>query len=112
MEQDADFIKLEEERERQEALEHRDVLLAIAEILQRPSGETLFAYLFENFEVMSLPPQGLEGNELHDYLGFLRAGNAIFKLASEADYNKASSLLAKLERKRYERLKQQYADGQ
>lgn len=97
-----DLIKLQQERERQEALEHRDVLLAINVILKSKEGLQLFDYLFKNFEVMCTPELGAKGEDLHEYLGFLRAGNSIYKLACEADAVTAASILAKLERKRYE----------
>lgn len=96
------------EQELQERLEHRDVLLAIAAILKTDSGITLFSYLFKNLEVGELPFQDMEGNILHDRLGFLRAGNSIFKLACEADSKIAASILSKLERRRYEQLCEQH----
>ena len=45
---------------------------------------------------------------LHEYLGHLRAGNSIYKLACEADSEIAASLLSKLERERYEHILEQY----
>lgn len=100
--------EFEKEIMRQEALEHRDVLLAIAVILKTNEGLQLFNYLFKNFEVMCVPDRGIVDNELHEYLGFLRAGNSIYKLACEADATTAASILAKLERKRYEQIYEQY----
>ena len=95
-------------QERQEALEHRDVLLAIGSIIKTPAGEKLFKYLFKNFEVAELPDRSVEGNVLHEYLGFLRAGNSIFKLVSEADSVISASILAKIERERYDKLCEQH----
>lgn len=87
---------------RQEALEHRDVLLAIGVLLKQKEGLTLFSYLFKNLDVAELPDRTLTGEDLQEYLGFLRAGNSIYKLACEADADIAASLLSQLERKRYE----------
>ena len=94
--------------EHQEMIEHRDVLLAISAVMQTKEGKELFAYLFKNFEVGTMPPQHLDGKELFECLGFLRAGNSLFKLVSEANSEGAASLLAKLERKRYEQTYEQY----
>ncbi len=91
-----------------EQIEHRDVLTAIATIIKTKEGLQLFGYLFKHFEATNLPDRGMEGNDLHDYLGFLRAGNAIYKLACEADSETAASLIAKMERQRYEHLYEQY----
>ena len=103
-----EIIKRQQEQERQDGLEHRDVLLAIAALLKRPEGLTLFKYLFKNLDVTKLPEQDMEGNVLHDYLGFLRAGSSIYKLACEADSDIAASILAKLERERYDKAYEQY----
>jgi len=101
-------LALQKERERKEALEHRDVLLAIASILKTKEGIQLFSYLFKNFDVTSLPERGMQGEELNEYLGFLRAGNSIYKLACEADSETAASLIAKLERQRYADIYEQH----
>lgn len=95
------LIRYENEKKRQETIEHRDVLLAISKIIKTPEGEILFNYLFKNFDVMTVPAVGMQGMELHEYLGFLRAGNSIYKLVCEADSEKAGSILAKQERDRY-----------
>lgn len=100
--------KYQENKQRQEELEHRDVLLAIAVILKTNEGLQLFRYLFKNLEIATVPDPGMEGTELHDYLGFLRAGNSIYKLACEADFKITASLLAKLEREKYDDLCEQH----
>jgi hypothetical protein len=103
-----EVLKREQEEIRREQLEHRDVLLAISAIIKTKEGQQLFSYLFKNFEATSLPDRSMEGSTLHEYLGFLRAGNSIYKLACEADSETAASLIAKLERKRYEYLYEQH----
>ena len=102
------LIKKEQERIRQETLEHRDVLLAISSILKTKEGLQLFLYLFKNLDVTCVPERGMSEKDLHEYLGFLRAGNSVYKLACEADSETAASLLAKLERQRYEVLYEQH----
>ena len=93
-----------EELARQDDLEHRDVLLSIKALLKTKEGQQLFKYLFKNLDITCTPDKMMEGNELSEYLGFLRAGNSIYKLACEADPDMSASLLSKLERERYERL--------
>lgn len=90
------------EKQRKENLEHRDVLLSIASIIKTDEGIKLFKYLFKSFDVSTLPPTEMEGKILHEYLGFLRAGNSVYKLACEAASETAASIMAKIERERYE----------
>lgn len=94
----------EQSEEYQEAIEHRDVLLDIRSMLVSNSGRKFFKYLFKNLGVGELPEMGLEGNLLMDRMGFLRAGNSIFKLVAEADFEMAGNLLAQIEKEKYERL--------
>lgn len=99
---------IETQEDYKEAIEHRDALLDVRAILATTSGKNFFKYLFKNFEVNELPPLGLEGSLLMDKLGFLRAGNSIFKLIAEADANMAASILAQIEKDRYA---QKYAES-
>lgn len=94
--------KYYEEQKRKESIEHQDALLSIAAIIKTDEGRKLFKYLFKSLDVMELPEKGIEGFELHDYLGFLRAGNSIYKLACQAASESASDILAKIERERYD----------
>lgn len=94
-----EYHKIQEHKER---VEHQNTLLALGSILKTKEGQQIVKYLFKNFEVGNLPDRSFEGNILHEYLGFLRAGNSIFKLVSEADFEVSSQILAKIERERYE----------
>jgi hypothetical protein len=98
----SEIEKYQIEKDRKEAIEHRDVLLAIGAILKTKEGLQFFKYLFKNLDVAELPDKSMEGNILHEYLGFLRAGNSIYKLACEASSETAAHILAKIERERYE----------
>ena len=101
------LIKYEREQQRQEALEHRDVLLAIGAIIKRPEGVKLFRYLFKNFNVADLPDSDMEGKILHEFLGFLKAGKSIFEVACEADSTIAASILSNIKRENYDKLREQ-----
>ena len=92
----------------QEQMEHHEVLTAINKLLKLPEGQTLFKYLFKNFDVTIAPERGLEGVLLHEYLGHLRAGNSIYQLSCEADYQTTALLLSKLEKERHEDKYEQY----
>jgi hypothetical protein len=87
--------------ERRMAMEHRDALLNVRAILTTAEGKGFFKYLFKTFDVNELPEVGMEGTFLADRLGFLRAGNSIFKLVAEADAHQAGELLAVVEKERY-----------
>lgn len=100
------------EQDRKSQLEHRDILLAINVILKQKEGLDLFTYLFKHFDVACVPERGMTGEDLQEYLGFLRAGNSIFKLVSEADSEIAAKILALTERKKYEDRLEQYRQEQ
>lgn len=85
-------------QEQKEAIEHKDVLEAIRDVLSRPSGRAFFKYLFKEFSVAEIPDVGLEGFILHGMLGHYRAGNAIYKIACEANAEIAGQLLAEKEK--------------
>lgn len=88
------------EFDRYEALRHREVVDAIQKLLAISEGRILIKYLLDSFGVNELPELGLEGNFLHDRLGFLRAGQSLFKIISEADHIEAGRLVAEIERER------------
>ena len=94
--------RLEFERNRKEMLEHQNVLLAISAILKTDNGQKLFKYLFKTLDVFEVPAVEMEGKILYEYLGHLRAGNSIYKLASEASSEAAAAIMAKIEREKYE----------
>lgn len=104
-----EVAKLQQDEERLEYLERRDAVLDIGVLLNSAEGQRFFKYLFKTLDVLCDPPIGMEGKPLHEYLGHLRAGNSIYKLACEADPAKAAIILAQLERERYERYYRQLA---
>ena len=91
-----------QELERREQVEHQNVLLAIGSILKQKEGLQLFSYLFKSLEVATVPDIGMEGNSLHELLGHMRAGNSIYKLACEADFEITAKILAEIERIKYD----------
>lgn len=88
-------------------LEHQNVVLDVRAILQTKYGKNFFKYIFKNLLVGEVPPQGSDGNMLFELLGFIRAGNSIFKLASEADVKTTALILAEVEKGKQDELYQQ-----
>lgn len=93
-----------------ERVRHRDTILDIQAILATKNGKNFIKYLFESFEVGSLPPRGLTGEVLMDMLGFLRAGNSVFKIVAEANPEVAALLLAQIEKEKH--AQNEYAEVQ
>ena len=100
------------EEDRREAIEHRDMLLDLRSVLATVSGVRMMRYLFMHLGVGELPEIGLPNDIMLDKMGYLRAGNAVFKLASEADPAIAGKLLAEIEKEKYERIYAEYARSQ
>ena len=94
-----------------EAKKHQQALEDIRAILSIKPGRSFIKYLFDSLDVGELPALGINGEFLHDRLGFLRAGNAIFKIVAEADQREAGLILAQLEKERYDTLYEESVNG-
>lgn len=92
------------DEENRAAMEHRDVLLATRSVLMSSSGKVLFRYFFKHFDVAQPIPMGFSDEQLREYIGLQRAGNSIFKIASEANFQLAGALLSEVEKERYAKL--------
>lgn len=88
------------EQDRLEAIEHRDALMDVRAVLATKSGKRFIKYLFKNLDVGELPELGMDGTLLSDRIGFLRAGNSIFKLITESSTEAAGAILAEVEKER------------
>lgn len=91
------------ELERREQSEQQAVLIAIASLIKTSDGKKIFKYLFKSLDVTGLPDLEMKDNKLHEYLGFLRAGQSIYNLTCAADPDAAALILSKLEREKHER---------
>jgi len=80
---------------------HQEILLDIQSVLATKPGRNLMRFLFERFGVGDLPEIGISDEYLKDRLGFLRAGQLIFKIVAEAHPETAGSILAQIERDRH-----------
>ncbi len=65
-------------------VEKRDIEEAIKTMMSSSQGKVFFKYLLKEFKVGELPPVGMEGPLLHDYLGFCRAGSNLFDIIINA----------------------------
>lgn len=86
----------------QEQLAYRAVLNDIQNVLATKHGRNFMKYLFENFEVGTLPEVGYPEHMLKDRLGFLRAGSEIFRIVAVANPEVACTILAQIEKEKYE----------
>jgi hypothetical protein len=100
--------KFEQRLELKERMEERDALMAIASMMGTKEGRDLFRYLFKTLEITTLPDMSMKGEILHDKLGFLRAGNSIYKLACQAASNATASIAADIEREKYDNALERY----
>ncbi len=87
--------------ELEERTEHANALRNIDTIMSTPAGRGFMKYLFKHLDVCEMPEFGLQGEILHDRLGFLRAGNSIYKIACEANFEVAAQLMAQIEKEKY-----------
>lgn len=90
------------DEEIKELLEHRGVLRNFKIILSTPEGKSFVKYLLKSFDFGEQPAFGLEGTQLADRIGFLRAGSSIFKLACEADYEVTGKIVGEIEKEKYD----------
>lgn len=99
----------EQRQELQDRKEHQEAKESVLAILSTNAGRRFIKYLFKNLDVGELPEQGLTDIFLHDRLGFLRSGQAVFKLVAEVDPKAAGMLMAEIEKEKYEKLVQDFA---
>lgn len=97
--------------ELKEATEHKQVLVDLNSVLQSPAGNRLFKYLFKYFEIAKTPDFGHPENMLRELNGYNRAGEAIFDLACEANFEIAGAILAKVKKELYDEKVQQFING-
>lgn len=74
--------------------EKRDIEFAIRALFKTHEGKLFFKYLLKEFKVGDLPPIGMEGPLLHDYLGFCRAGYSLFEILTKISPVETSLLMA------------------
>ncbi|MFM6930132.1 MAG: hypothetical protein ACKOX6_16800 [Bdellovibrio sp.] len=89
------------EQERRAYMEHQEVLKSLRQVLATPAGKHFVKYLFDSFDVGGFPEIGLPQEFLREHLGFMRSGQAIWKIVSEANPEVAGNLLAQIEKEKY-----------
>ena len=91
-----------EHQSNKEAIEQRDAQLNLKAILATDPGRNFIKFLLVNFDVGELPEKGIEGVELHETIGFLRAGQSIFQIVSQANRQIAGEILANIQGDKYD----------
>ena len=69
-------------------------------LLAFDEGELLFRELFKILGVAQLPQEGLRGEDLHENLGFLRAGQTLLSILTEGDPATVQKMLLQNEKER------------
>lgn len=95
-----------------EIKEHETMLLDLGLILSTPHGQNFIKYLLKHFGVGDLPEINMPDKLRDDYIGFLRAGQSIFEIVSQADTIKAGLILAQIQKEKMDAFKTQNIDGQ
>lgn len=78
------------------------MLTDLSFILQRIEGQRLFKYLFKHFGVSELPPLNIDPDFRLDMMGYLRAGKALFEIASQANSQATGLILAEIQKEKYD----------
>ena len=90
--------------EAMEIAEHQQMISAIQTVVQTKAGKDFVKYLLKSFDIGELPAVGTSGDFLMDRLGFLRAGQSVFKMIAEASPDIAGQIIAQIEKERYAQL--------
>lgn len=91
-----------EHQQNKEAIEQRDAQLNLKAILATGPGRDFIKFLLKNFDVGELPEKGIEGVELYETIGFLRAGQSILQIVSQANRQIAGEILANIQGDKYD----------
>jgi len=98
------MTKEEQDQAAREAYEERMTLEAVGKILDTPEGKRFMYYLFTSLAVTELPAKGLSGEDLHETLGFLRAGHSVFNFVSLIRPQVAAELVARMQKGKREQV--------
>lgn len=85
-----------------ENAEGQQALMAINAIISTKHGKDFLKYLLKSLDVGEFPEVGTENSILLDRIGFLRAGQSVFKMIAEANPEIAGQLIGLIEKERYE----------
>ena len=92
--------------------EHEHMLQDLSLILASAQGQNFIKYLMKHFGVAELPEINIPDKLRDEYIGFLRAGQALFEIVSQADNIKAGLILAQIQKDKYDDAKAQNTNGQ
>lgn len=95
-----------------EIKEHASMLMDLSLVLSTPQGQSVFKYLLKSFGVGELPDINIPTNLRDEYIGFLRAGQSVFEIMSQADNIKSGLILAQIQKEKYDVAMAQNSNGQ
>ena len=100
-------------KEVQEQLnEHEQMLQDLCTVLNTPPGQNFVKYLIKSFGVGELPGINIPDKLRDEYIGFLRAGQSVFEIVSQADTIKAGLILAQIQKEKYDAALAETNNGQ
>ena len=79
-----------------ELLEHETMVQNLSLVLNTDFGRGFIKYLLKHFGFGDLPAINSPENLRDEYIGFLRAGQSLFEIVSQADAIKAGLILAEI----------------
>lgn len=88
------------------------MLLDLSHVLSTPQGQNFIKYLMKHFTVGELPAINIPDKLRDEYIGFLRAGQSLFEIVSQADTIKAGLILAQIQKEKYDAIMAQTTNGQ
>jgi hypothetical protein len=98
------------EQERLDAIDHQNTLKSIQVVMSMGHGRNFIKYLFKNFCVGDYPPVGIKGEDLLEYMSYLRAGNSIYKIVLEAAPDLTGQLITEIEKGRQDAERKPYVN--
>jgi hypothetical protein len=104
------MTKEEQDILRIEQLKHDEMLKSISVVISNPHGKKFIKYLFNEFSVGGFPPVGLYGEQLTEFMAYLRAGNSIYKIILESAPEQTGQLISDMEKERQDVYKKTLID--
>ncbi len=80
--------------------EYESMIQDLGLVLSTPQGQSVIKYLLKNLDFGELPATNIPSNLRDEYIGFLRGGQILFEMISQADTSKAGLILAQIQKEK------------
>ena len=80
--------------------EYESMIQDLGLVLSTPQGQSVIKYLLKNLDFGELPATNIPSNLRDEYIGFLRGGQILFEMVSQADTIKAGLILAQIQKEK------------